>query len=143
MSLGEESIPQLLMLNSEMKVHSTTFDPELRNEGFTLISFMGFSVILSAFQPFQIYIFNRKGSKLTFSNGSQLMGKRFMANLYTSLDSKSKSKISKISYVLGVHSHVHFPLDVRSLGVHSMEWAHSQDLTLFLLCHRSFLMKDQ
>ena len=41
-------------------VHSTTFDPELRNERFTLISFMGFLAILSTLQPFQIYIFNRK-----------------------------------------------------------------------------------
>ena len=58
-------------LNSEMKlkifpiwegvgVHSTTFDLELRNERFTLISFMGFPAILSTLQPFQICIFNRK-----------------------------------------------------------------------------------
>ena len=44
-------------------VHSTTFD-KLRNERFTLIFFMGF----------QISIFNKK-SKLTFSNGPQLMEK--------------------------------------------------------------------
>ena len=91
-------IPQLLILYSEMKlknfpcwslgggVHSTTFDPvlrnevkkishvglwgegdtlttfnpELRNERFTLISFMGFPSILSTLQPFEICIFNRK-----------------------------------------------------------------------------------
>ena len=41
-------------------VHSTTFDPKLRNERFTLISFNVFLAILSALQPFQIYIFNRK-----------------------------------------------------------------------------------
>ena len=42
-------------------VHSTTmFDLELRNERFTLISFMGFPAILSTLQPFQICIFNRK-----------------------------------------------------------------------------------
>ena len=41
-------------------VHSTTFDPELRNERFTLISFMGFPAILSTLQPFEICIFNRK-----------------------------------------------------------------------------------
>ena len=78
-------------------VHSTTLDPELRNERFTLISFMGFPAILSALQPFQICIFNRKYSKLTFSNGPQLMRKRFMANLHASLDSTCKSRISKIS----------------------------------------------
>ena len=66
-----EYIPQLLTLYSEMKlknfpmlvsggVHSTTFDPELRNERFTLISFMEFHAILSTLQPFEIYTFNRK-----------------------------------------------------------------------------------
>ena len=54
-------------------VHSATFDPELRNESFALISCMGFPAILSALQPFQICIFNRKYGKLTFSNGPQLM----------------------------------------------------------------------
>ena len=77
-------------------VHSTTFDAELRNVSFTLISFMGFSAILSALQPFQICIYNRKYSKLTFSNGSQLMGKRFMANLHAPLETTCKSRISKI-----------------------------------------------
>ena len=57
------------------RVHSTTFDPQLRNYTFTLISFMGFPAILSTLQPFQICIFNRKDSKLTFSNGPQLMEK--------------------------------------------------------------------
>ena len=41
-------------------VYSTTFDPELRNERFTVISFMGFPAILSTLQPFEICIFNRK-----------------------------------------------------------------------------------
>ena len=41
-------------------VYSTTFDPELRNVRFTLISFMGFPAILSTLQPFEICIFNRK-----------------------------------------------------------------------------------
>ena len=77
------SIPQLLILNSEMK--------------FTLVSFMGFPAILSALQPFQICIFNRKNSQLTFSNAPQLMRKRFMANLHASLDSTCKSRISQIS----------------------------------------------
>ena len=42
------------------EVISTTFHLELRNERFTLISFMGFPAILSTLQPFQICIFNRK-----------------------------------------------------------------------------------
>ena len=78
-------------------VHSTTLDPELRNERFTLISFMGFPAMLGALQPFQICIFKRKYSKWTFSNGPQLMRKRFMANLHASLDSTCKSRISKMS----------------------------------------------
>ena len=88
-------------------VHSTTVDPELRNERFTLIFFMGFPAILSTLQPFQICIFNRKYSKLTFSNGRHVMEKRFMANLHAWLDSTWKSRISKICtrcQTLGVHS---------------------------------------
>ena len=88
-------------------VHSTTFDPELRNERFTLISFMGFPAKLNTLQPFQICICNRTNSKQTFSNGPQLMGKRFMANLHASLDSTCKSRISKFSTKCqnwGVHS---------------------------------------
>ena len=93
-------------LNAEMhlkvfqilvEVHSTTIDLELRNERFTLISFMGFPAILSTLQPFQIYIFKRKKSKLTFTNGPQLLGKKFMANLHASLNSTCKSRISQIS----------------------------------------------
>ena len=85
------------MSKLEEEVHSTTFDPEIRNESFALISLMGFPAILSTLQPCQICIFNRKNSKLTFSNGSQWMGKRFMANLHASLDSTCKSRFSKIS----------------------------------------------
>ena len=70
--------------------HLSTFDAHLRNGSFALISFMGFPAILSTLQPFQICIYNRKYSKLTFSNGSQLMGKRFMANLHASLESSCK-----------------------------------------------------
>ena len=40
-----------------------------------LISLIRFPAISSTLQTFQICIFNRKNSKLTFSNGSQLMGK--------------------------------------------------------------------
>ena len=69
--------------------HSTTFDPKLRNERFTLIFFM----------RFQICIFNTKNSKLTFSNGPQLMEKRFMVNCHASLDSTCKRRISKHSHV--------------------------------------------
>ena len=78
-------------------IHSITFDAELRNVGFPLISFMGFPAILSALQPFQICIYNIKYSKLTFSHGSHLMGKRFMANLHASFESTCKSRIYKIS----------------------------------------------
>ena len=56
---------------SELGVnHLSTFDAELRNVSFAFISFMGFPPILSALQPFLISIYNRKYSKLTFSNGS-------------------------------------------------------------------------
>ena len=68
-------------------VHSTTFDPKLRNERFTLISFMAFPAMLKALWPFQFCIFNRKDSKLIYSDGPQLMKKKFMANLHASLDS--------------------------------------------------------
>ena len=55
-------------------VHSTPFDPKLRNERFTLISklrnerftlisFMAFPAMLKALWPFQFCIFNRKDSK--------------------------------------------------------------------------------
>ena len=59
------------------------------------------------------------------------MGKRFMANLHTSLDSTCKSRISKISticQIMGVHSttfdpelrnEFKNPPAVRSWGVHS------------------------
>ena len=99
-----EVLQQLLILNSEMNlnffpimgVHSTTSDPELRNDKFTLISFMGFPAILSALQPFQICICNSKNRKFPFSNDPQLMRKGFMANLHATLDSTCKSRISKI-----------------------------------------------
>ena len=80
------------------------FDPKQKNERFTLVSFMVFPAILSTLQPFQICIFNRKNSELTFSNGHQLMGKRCMANLHGSLGSTCRIRIQK------------FPSDVRSWG---------------------------
>ena len=61
---------------------------------FILLQFICLSVL---HYTIQICIFNRKNSKLTFSNGSQLVGKRFIANLHASLDSTYKSRISKIS----------------------------------------------
>ena len=102
-------IPQLLILNSQMKqknfqsggVYSTTVHHKLRNERFTLISFIGFAAILSTSQPFQICICKRKYSKWTFSNGPHMMGKRFMANLHASLDSTWKSRFSQISTRMG------------------------------------------
>ena len=78
-------------------INSTAFDAKLRNDRFTLISFMGFAAILNTLQPFDICICNRENIKLTFSNVPQLMGKGFMANLYASLDSTCKSRISKMS----------------------------------------------
>ena len=100
--LGEILIGQMggLIISHQMSepggVHTTTLDAELRNASFALISFMGFPAILSTLQPFQICNYNRKYSKLTFSNGCQLMNKRFMANLHASLESTCKSRISKI-----------------------------------------------
>ena len=80
----QSSIPQLWILNSEMR--------------FTLISFMGVSTMLgTTMGHYQICIFNWKYSKVTFSNGPQMMRKRFMANLHASLDSTCKSRISKMS----------------------------------------------
>ena len=104
------------------KVEFQNFPPDVRYWGcpfhnlwswtenirFTLISFMGFPAILSALQPFQICIFNRKYRKLTFSSSPQLMGKRFMANLHASLDNTYKSRISKLStrcQILGAPFH--------------------------------------
>ena len=40
--------------------HLSTFDADLRNVSFALISFMGFPAILSTLQPFQMCIYNRK-----------------------------------------------------------------------------------
>ena len=77
--------------------HLSTFDADLTNESFAFISFMGFPAILSALWPFQMCIYNRKYSKSTFSNDSQIMGNRFMANLHASLESTCKSRISKIA----------------------------------------------
>ena len=76
--------------------HLSTFDADLRNVSFALISFMGFPALLSTLQPFQMCIHNRKYSKWTFSHDSQLMDNKFMANLHASLESTCKSRISKI-----------------------------------------------
>ena len=76
--------------------HLSTFDADLRNVSFASISFMGFPAILSTLQPFQMYIYNRKYSKLTFSNDYQLMGNRFMTNLHASLESTCKSRIPRL-----------------------------------------------
>ena len=75
--------------------HLSTFDADLRNVSFALISFMGFPIILSTLQPFRMCIYHRKYSKRTFSHESQLMGNKFMANLHASLESTCKSRISK------------------------------------------------
>ena len=73
---------------------SQPFDAQLRNVSFALIYFMGFPAIWSTLQPFQICIYNSKFSKWTFSNDSQLMGKRFITNFHASLESTCKSRIT-------------------------------------------------
>ena len=76
-------------------VHSTTFDPKLRNERFTLIFFMGF----------QICIFNTKNGKLTFSNGPQLMEKSLWQIVMHHCMVSAKEEFQKFScWVGGVHS---------------------------------------
>ena len=110
-------------------VHSPTFDPEHRNEFNNFSNLWGnqFSNFWSWTEKCKIYIdifywvscnikhitaisnciLNRKYSTLTCSNGPQLMGERFMANLHASLDSTCKSRISKMSakcQIWGVHS---------------------------------------
>ena len=77
--------------------HLSTFDADLRNVSFALISFMGFPAILSTLQPFQMCIYNRKYSKLTFPHDSYVMGNMFIAKLHASLESTCKSRISKIA----------------------------------------------
>ena len=44
--------------------HLSTFDADVRNVSFALISFMAFPAILSTLQPFQMCIYNRKYTKL-------------------------------------------------------------------------------
>ena len=55
--------------------HSTTFDPELRNESFALMSFMGFPAILSTLQPFQICILIEKIANQHFQMAHSWWGK--------------------------------------------------------------------
>ena len=69
-STCKSRISKIFMLGQGGSFHN--FDPKLRNERFTLI--WQFCI------QFQICIFNTKNSKWTFSNGPQLMEKRFMAN---------------------------------------------------------------
>ena len=64
---------------------------------FCIDMFHGFSCNIKCLQSFQMHIYNRKYSKWTFSNDSQLMGNSFIANLHASLESTCKSKISKIA----------------------------------------------
>ena len=56
---GKVDFPKFPADVSFAGVQLTTFDPELRNERFTLISFMGFPAILSTLQPFQICDFQK------------------------------------------------------------------------------------
>ena len=65
---------------------------------FCIDIFYGVSYNIKCITAISILHFQkRKYSKLTFSNGYQLMGKRLMAHLHTSLESTCKSGISKIS----------------------------------------------
>ena len=76
-------IPQLLILNSEMKdLHWYLIWLSCNIKHITAISNLHF---------------NRKQSTLTYSNVPQVMKKWFMANLHASLDSTWKSRISIIS----------------------------------------------
>ena len=76
-------IPQLLILNSEMKdLHWYLVWLSCNIKHITAISNLHF---------------NRKQSTLTYSNVPQVMEKWFMANLHASLDSTWKSRISIIS----------------------------------------------
>ena len=127
-------------------VLSTTFELELRNKRFTFISFMGFPAILSALQPFQMCFFNGKCSKLTFSNGPQLMGKRFMANLHASLDSTCKSRISEMCMTCqpwGVHSTTFDP-ELRNEFKKVFQWGGIllTDLRKFAVTHFSKICQN-
>ena len=88
-------------------VHSTTLDPELRNERFTLISFMGFPAMLGALQPF----------KSAFSKGN-IVNEHFQMAL--SWWEKGLWQICMHHWT--VHAKVEFqkcPWDVSLAGVHS------------------------
>ena len=71
-STCKSRIPRIEILMSELERinHLSTFDADLRNVSFAMIAFMGFPAILSALQPFQMCIYNRKYNKLTFSYDS-------------------------------------------------------------------------
>ena len=118
--------------------HLSTFDADLRNVSFALISFMGFPAILSTLQPFQMCIYNRKQSKLTFSNDSQLMGKRFMTNLHASLESTSKSRMSKIvtrcqNWGVNHLYYIQDQFELKSLGEILVRWGASIIFQLLML----------
>ena len=100
---AKEEFQNFLILGQGGSFHN--FDPKLRNERFTLISFVQFLAILSALQSFQICIFDRKNSISTFSNSPQLMEKRFMANLSCIIGQYMQKKNFKtFSCWRGVHS---------------------------------------
>ena len=125
-------------------VHSTTFEPELRNESFALISFTGFPAVLSALQPFQICIFNRKYSNLTSSwhwaNGEKVYGKFacIIGTVHAKVEFQNMSMTMRcqiqgggIPQLFILNSEMNLKIFSNPGGVHSMEWAYSQDLTLF------------
>ena len=78
------SIAQFLTLNSEInfkilpilrRVHSKTFDLEFRNKVWHWYLLWGFLQYWVHYRHFKSAFSIQKNSKLTFSNGSQLMGK--------------------------------------------------------------------
>ena len=101
----ERSIRQLLTLNSEMNLKIFpilrgpfhNFWPSTQKWKFCIDIFYGVSCNIKCITDISNLHFQQTNSKLTFSHGSQLMGKRFMTNLHASLDSTCKSRISKIS----------------------------------------------
>ena len=69
--------------------------------------FYGVSCNIKCITPISNLHLQYKNRKLTFSNGPQLMGKRFMANLHASLDSTCKNRTSKMSMRYHISGGVH------------------------------------
>ena len=100
------SIAQLLTLTSEMNLKNFpilwgpfhNFSPWTQKWKFCIDIFYRVSYHIKCITDISNLHFSiAKNGKLTFSNGSQLMEKKFIAHLHASLDSTCKSRISKIS----------------------------------------------